>query len=298
MLRTNQMQAIVALADTGAIRGAARALGISQSAVTRTLKELETSLGTRLFERKTHGTEFSLAGQSLVAHARHVLSTLARAEDEVRRLSGRGHARARIALTPLVAAAGLSRIVQQFYQRYPDGEIDVTTGIVTSIMPLVMEGQLDFAVVFADPDRLPTDIVFEPLAEVQMVPVGNTATTFPKPAAWEHLATFRWAVNPTLGSADRAVLDWLEAKGIRLSLPPVYCRSPFMLAILGSAPDLIAFSPRPLVRMQLQARGLDEITVPDLPPPMRMGLIWRRNLPLSVAVRFTMDLVKRVRLGL
>ena len=83
-MRLTQLRAPVALSDNGSIRSAANSLGLSQSALTRSLRELERDTGAALLDRRQHGTEFTEAGRSLLQHARLVQATLRRAEEDVR----------------------------------------------------------------------------------------------------------------------------------------------------------------------------------------------------------------------
>ena len=83
-MKTHQLKALVALAENGSIRGAARDMGLSQSALTKTLRELETQTGAALLVRASRGTRFTPAGKVLVDHARLILTTMRRAEEEVR----------------------------------------------------------------------------------------------------------------------------------------------------------------------------------------------------------------------
>lgn len=75
-VKLHQLQALVASADAGGIRAAARALGISQAAVTRALRELETEQHLPLFVRTPSGLTFTEYGKALLIHARLVLKQL------------------------------------------------------------------------------------------------------------------------------------------------------------------------------------------------------------------------------
>ncbi|MFN3276577.1 MAG: LysR family transcriptional regulator [Paracoccus sp. (in: a-proteobacteria)] len=293
-MRINQLSALVALAETGSIRGAARVLGLSQSAVTRVLRELETGLGATLLVRKTHGTEFTPAGQSLLSHARLVLTTMTRAERDVARLSGQAQVRVRMAVTPVLAAFSLRRMVSEFHQRYPDGALDMDIGFMLTVLPKLTEGDLDFAVILAESAALPTDITFVRIREIQMIPVASERAGLTGPVSWDDLARLRWAINPSPASSDQAVLTWLRGRGIELGQVPVYCRSPYLLSILSESSDIVELCPEPLYRQQLHARGMRAIQVPDLPPPMQMGVVYLTHMPRPEPVQWLVDAAIRM----
>ena len=65
-LKMRHLRTLVAIAEHGSLVRAAKALSISQPAVTKTLAELEDIAGHRLFERSPKGVTLTGAGQILV----------------------------------------------------------------------------------------------------------------------------------------------------------------------------------------------------------------------------------------
>ena len=58
----NQIRNVVAIAERGSLRSAARFLGVTQPSITRSIRELEHGLGVVLFERKATGMTLTLMG--------------------------------------------------------------------------------------------------------------------------------------------------------------------------------------------------------------------------------------------
>ena len=293
-MKTQQLKALVALADKGSIRGAAREMGLSQSALTKMLRELEAQTGAALLLRASHGTQFTPAGKALMTHARLIVATMRRAEEEVRRISGQTVATARIAVTPVVAATKLGSILHEFQRRHPEGQLEVESGTLGNIVPRLQDGQLDLALGIAVPGALPADLAFFSFAEVQIAPVTGSARFAGRQMSWEELARERWLLNPAPGSADQAALDWLAAKDVTLAHPPTLCRSPFLLAALNRSTDLIAFCPLRILDHAFWGQDLHEISVPDLPPPMQLGVLTRKHTPASLVCRDIIDISTRL----
>ena len=82
-MKLHQLQALIASAETGSIRAAARTLDISQAAVTKALRELETAQQLPLFVRTPTGLHFTEAGKVLLTHARLVMKQLEHAQIEL-----------------------------------------------------------------------------------------------------------------------------------------------------------------------------------------------------------------------
>ena len=81
-MKTHQLRAFLAVFDHRSVRGAARALGLTQPAVTQAIKELESFVGVQLFERGTTGVQPTIFGNALERRARVIYFEIERATNE------------------------------------------------------------------------------------------------------------------------------------------------------------------------------------------------------------------------
>jgi DNA-binding transcriptional LysR family regulator len=72
-MELRHLQTLIAVAEEGSFSRAAERLRIAQSAVSRTIRDLERELGRPLFDRSTHHVELTVAGQLTVDRARATL---------------------------------------------------------------------------------------------------------------------------------------------------------------------------------------------------------------------------------
>ncbi len=138
------MGVFVAVAREGSLSAAARALGLTPSAVSRIIARTEQRLGTRLLLRTTRAISFTAEGQSYLRGARRILADLDEVEDTIadqgvprgrlRISAALGHGR--LAIVPLVAA---------FSARYPQIIVDLT---LSDEVADILGGQADVAVRF------------------------------------------------------------------------------------------------------------------------------------------------------
>ena len=82
-MKLNHLRDVVAVADRGGLRAAARHLNLAQPALTRSLGEIERELDASLFERGARGTTLTATGQAFVARARSILNEVLPASDIV-----------------------------------------------------------------------------------------------------------------------------------------------------------------------------------------------------------------------
>src|SRR5438093_1011742 len=86
-MRLSQIRDFLAVVEAGGIRAAARKLGVSQPAITRSVRGLEAELRTRLLQRTPTGVVPTQSGRAFVARARAAQAELRKAEEEVDQLS-------------------------------------------------------------------------------------------------------------------------------------------------------------------------------------------------------------------
>ncbi|MGE8440678.1 MAG: LysR family transcriptional regulator [Comamonas testosteroni] len=102
---------------------AAERLHIDQSPLSRTIKELEEELGTRLFVRTTRSTQLTRAGQSFLAHVPRVFAALEQARDSVKSATNGFHGQLRIALSDGITPSRLPALLARSREEDPEVEI-------------------------------------------------------------------------------------------------------------------------------------------------------------------------------
>jgi DNA-binding transcriptional LysR family regulator len=136
--RALEMTTLVAAAEHSGFSAAARALGVTPSAVSKTISRLEARLGVRLLNRTTRRLTATAEGETLIARGRHILAELDEAEMEVTRT--RGSPRGLLRLHSLVAFGlhQLPPVLPEFLRRYPEVQIELS--ISDRLVDLVEEG--------------------------------------------------------------------------------------------------------------------------------------------------------------
>jgi LysR family carnitine catabolism transcriptional activator len=144
-LSARQLRAFVALAHERSFTRAASACSLSQPAFSELIRQLEESVGTRLFDRTTRRVELTAEGQEFHAGALRVLedidAMLATVRDRVERKRGR----VSIALLPSLAADWLPSVLAEFRAAYPGIDVQVADVLSEPCVGLVRGGQADFA---------------------------------------------------------------------------------------------------------------------------------------------------------
>jgi DNA-binding transcriptional LysR family regulator len=142
-MNIEQVKAFCHVASTGSFTRAARALFITQPAVSQEIKSLEIALGVRLFERSGRRVRMTAEGEILLSYAQQLFAL----HEEMGSLFGRSknlqHGQIKIGSTALMGTYFLPKIIGRFNRRYPGVEIDLQMGNSDQVMHLVLEGMVD-----------------------------------------------------------------------------------------------------------------------------------------------------------
>ena len=139
------MRAFVALAESRSFTHAAAACHLSQPAFSALVRQLEETVGARLFDRSTRHVQPSAEGREFELAARRVLAEFDAAIGGVRARALRERGRVSVALLPSLAAGWLPEVLAGFRARHPGIDLQVADVLSEPCIERVKSGQADFA---------------------------------------------------------------------------------------------------------------------------------------------------------
>jgi DNA-binding transcriptional LysR family regulator len=119
------LTAFVTIADKLSFRAAAARLGVTPSALSHTMRQLEERLGVRLLNRTTRSVSLTDAGLRLLERLRPAVDQVAGALEDLNQERQRPFGRLRIHATPVAAAAVIAPVWGRFLATYPDVHLEV-----------------------------------------------------------------------------------------------------------------------------------------------------------------------------
>jgi DNA-binding transcriptional LysR family regulator len=291
-----QFRYFVAVAESGSVAAGSRMLNIAQSAVTKSMQELEDELGRQLFERSSRGMQLTPQGHRFLASARQVLASVA---DATRQRAGDDAAGAglvgtlTVGVTSLVAGYYLSELFSRYRRNCPRVEVRVLEDTPQFLEHLLINGELDVAI-----------MVSNALTEPQAL-VAETLTRSPS-RVWL-ASNHPLAAQTELSLADCAGCDHivLEADRIDELMVGVWLRhqlSPRCIlrtssleavrSLVGSGAG-IAVLPDFLYRpWTLDAEHVEVRPLRDNLPTVDVGLVWRRGSGVKPETTEFIDLAR------
>jgi DNA-binding transcriptional LysR family regulator len=143
---SRQLRAFVTLARTASFTLAAKELFLSQSAVSHSMKALETDVGCRLFDRVGKKVLLTQAGESLLHHADKILTEMTSARAGLEQLGKWGRGRLRIGASPTACQYILPSVLREFKESFPKSHIAIAPGDTLEAIELVRDNKVDLAV--------------------------------------------------------------------------------------------------------------------------------------------------------
>lgn len=273
-----QFRYFQAVSESGSVAAAARMISIAQSALTKSILELEDTLGLRLFDRTPRGMVLTQAGHRFQASARKVISAVQEAG-----AVGRGRSEVltgalTIGVTSLVAGYYLAELFARFQRSHPSVKISVVEDQPQFLEHLLINGEVDLAIMVSnalgDPQALVVEVLTSSPNRVWL------ASSHPLAERTE-LTLAECATMPQVVlEADRieGVLHSVWARyGLR---PEVILRSSSLEAVrslvgigagMAVLPDFL-YRPWTLDADHIEARALR-----DAVPSIDVGVVWRRG---------------------
>ena len=133
------------VAEAGNISTAAKNLYISQSAVSQSIKQLETALQARLFSRSPRGVSLTGEGQMLYQYVRSALGLLATGEDKLSQAQQLLLGTLVIGASDTVTSFFLTHYLDAFHRLHPGIRLKIVSGRSAKVLSMLKSGAVDIA---------------------------------------------------------------------------------------------------------------------------------------------------------
>jgi DNA-binding transcriptional LysR family regulator len=132
------LTAFVAVADNLSFRAAALRIGVTPSALSHTMRQLEERLGVRLLNRTTRSVALTDAGLRLLGRARPAVEQISLALDDLKSEQGHPFGRLRLHVSHFAGVAVIAPIWARFLSTFPDVQLEVHAG--EALVDIVAQG--------------------------------------------------------------------------------------------------------------------------------------------------------------
>jgi DNA-binding transcriptional LysR family regulator len=295
-LRPRDLHILLAVVERGNMAKAAEWLAISRPVVSKTIADLEQTLGVRLLDRSPQGLEPTLYGRALLKRSVAIFDELRQSVQEIKSLADPMSGELRIGCTEVMAAGFLHVVIERFLSQYPGTCVDLTLAETRTVQYRdirernieLMIGRLQSP--FDEDDLIATPLFHEPL----LVVAG-------KQSQWarrrnielKELIGEQWAL-PSHDSAPGALsAEIFRACGLR---PPrarviqLYMHLTLKLVATGR---FLAFCPGSMLHFSGKNLALKALPVRLPAQRSAVGVITLKNRTLSPTAERFLDLAQK-----
>ena len=135
------------VAEYGSISKAAERLYVSQPAVTKSIKNLENSLGVVLFHRTSKGVTLTGEGKILYEHVKLAFTEIHQGEKLIKKLKDKSLGVVRIGISNTLCKYYFMPYLKKFHELYPNIKIEITNRVTLETLEHLEKGLLDCAIV-------------------------------------------------------------------------------------------------------------------------------------------------------
>lgn len=169
MIELQELRNLDALARHASFNKAARALHMSQPALTKKIRRLEDRLGVTLFHRSPRGVQPTAFGAYLLENGRDLIEQSEILQRQVQMMAGMELGELKIGVGPAIEQDLLSDVLARFVSKHGQVTVNILVDSAAHLLTLLKDGQLDIAAGAFDPVDSFGDLEAVPLMHQNLV---------------------------------------------------------------------------------------------------------------------------------
>jgi DNA-binding transcriptional LysR family regulator len=296
-LKLRQLAFLVRLDEERCLARAAACMGLAQPAASKLLRQIETSLGVKLFDRHARGVEPTDYGDILIRHARLAVSALELAREEIAGLKSGLSGKTTIGAIVNPGTILLPPAIKRMKQRYPGVLISVELDASRQLVERLLQGHLDLVVARVLDPPLADELVYEPLAAEEphaIIASAKHPLAARKGLQLEDLVQQPWILPPPGSLVRERLLALCAQRGWSLPTNIVEAVALPVITSLLQHSEMVVALPEEVVMPYCDA-GILSVLVRNLPLGVgAFGLITRRNHPLSPGAQLMLNTLREM----
>ncbi|MEP7069747.1 MAG: LysR substrate-binding domain-containing protein [Usitatibacter sp.] len=292
-MKLNHLRDVLAVAERGSLRAAARHLGVAQPALTRSIQELERELGIPLFERQPTGVTVTPMGQLFVRRANAVRVELQRAREEIDQVRGGTNGRLSVCLSTVPHIALMPYALPAFRARYPYVHLDLAEGLFPMIETSLRSGIID--VYIGPPPAGPPspDLLVQVLFANTRVILGRKGHPLANARSLRELIDAQWLSTSIFVKLDEELAPLFAEHGLSPPRMVVQAHSALTMLVAITYSDLLGMLPVQWTEFPMTRDALQRIHVAEPLPAPPICIVRRTGLPLTPAGEYFCDMMLR-----
>lgn len=294
-MKLSQIQTLIAIAESGSIRAAARRLNLTQPALSKGLQALEDELSVPLVHRTARGVILTSFGRAIVARGRGISLEFDRLREEVEQMRGAQGGRVLIAVAPSPAVLLLPSVLKRFHSENPDILVQIRESIFPDTLQWLREGQADIAVGAHPPSRkgAVSEFTTEKLYENRLVVTARQGHPKARSTSLADLLDCDWLLHGPSEGPGSLYAPVFRAHGLTPPHARVISDSFISTLSLLERSDALSLLPEMLIRHYTKQGRLIQLPLTETMPHWDVSLITRTQSPLTPMAQKMVEAFRR-----
>ncbi len=292
MITLYKLRVFVSVAQAGSFSRAAKAMFLTQSAVSQQIHALEAGLGVQLFARRHRGVQLTEAGERLLTYAEKILWLVGTAESEVMEIGNLDTGKLLVGATPVASVYLVPSWVKHFSARYPRLTVSVQSGTTSQIAAQIRSQTLALGIVEGNP-RNTVDLKVLPLRNTRLWLVVSAQHPW---AQKKHISIRLLDEAPLVARPlDSHTRVWMDSILQKYQIRPrIVAEFDDPQGIKKAVMDNLGISilPHCMVKSELEAGHLCGLAIEEIPLERELKALWNAHFPLNPLAQAFLDVVR------
>jgi DNA-binding transcriptional LysR family regulator len=294
-VKLHDLHVLMAVAQSGSMGKAARRLNTSQSAISRSIAELEHAFGVRLFDRSRQGIEPTQCGRALLGCGAAVFDELRQGVKSIEFLTDPTVGEVRVAGNEHIIAGLIATVFGRLRGQYPGIAIDVASVIMSEQYRELRERNVDLVVGRISPSK-EEDIHSEVLFHDGIVVVAGLQSRWSRRRKVDlsELANEPWVFPQPQSPFNAPIADLFRARGLPFPPRGLARGSVNLLCALVASGPFLGLFPRSLLHFGANLPPLKVLPLQLPIRPLPVGIMMLKNRTISPIARLFIDCAREL----
>jgi DNA-binding transcriptional LysR family regulator len=258
-IRLRDLHVVLAVAESGSMAQASRKLAISHPVVSKTIADLERTLGVKLFDRTSQGVEVTRYGTALLKCGVNVFDEMRQGLKQIEFLANPMSGELAVGCPEIMNASVMPAIAERLQKQHPNVQLRVDhADVALSQFDALRERKVELLI-----GRLPDpfaedDLAYEPLIQEPFVVVAgmNSQWARRRRVALADLMSESWVLPPADAAPGQVISRIFAASGLKSPRPSVATLSIQLTTTLIATGNFVGILPNSVARFSSRRKGL------------------------------------------
>lgn len=282
-MQINQIEAVVAITETGSFRKAADLLGRTQPTLTKSIKALEETINFTIFERTPRGARLTEGGERVYRRACTVMADIRALEDEVAQMAGIDGGHIRVGVSPVGGTVIMPRALKQFRRRWPRVEVDLVNVMYPDSVNMLREAALDMIVGPVPVLETHGTVIVEHLFDMDVYIATHESNSKRNVNRLDDLMDEHWVVHGSKEGPSSLYSGTFSKRGGKLPRAFTNCHSLSSTVAMIAETGAFCILSRQLFDSIPISQGIVRVPIEDEMPSFKLSFVTQKSRPLTPA---------------